>query len=171
MTDFTLAPETPEDAEAIARLNERVFGPGRFAKTAYRVRETTPPDPRLSFTARVGPLLVGANAMTPIIIGETRAWLLGPLIVEPVFRSRGIGEALVNASLEGAKATGGRLVILVGDGPYYARMGFKPTPTGRIVMPGPVDPARLLHCELVEGALGEASGKVRGALPDEVAGE
>jgi len=163
MTDFTLEPETPEDSEAISRLNERVFGPGRFAKTAYRVRETTPPDPALSFTARVGPLLVGANAMTPILIGETPAYLLGPLIVEPVFRSRGIGEALVNASLEAAKAAGGRLVILVGDEPYYGRMGFTPTPPGRIVMPGPVDPARLLHCELTPGALEGVSGKVRGA--------
>ena len=163
MTDFTLSPETPEDSEAIARLNARVFGPGRFAKTAYRVRETTPPDLSLSFTARVGPLLVGANAMTPIFIGEAPAWLVGPLIVEPVFRSRGIGEALVNASLEGAKAAGGRLVILVGDEPYYGRMGFKPTPPGRIQMPGPVDPARLLHCELVEGALAQAQGRVRGA--------
>jgi len=163
MTDLTLAPETPDDAEEIDRLSERVFGPGRFAKTAYRVRETTPPDMSLSFTARVGPLLVGANAMTPIFIGETPAWLLGPLIVEPVFRSRGIGEALVNASLEGARAAGGRLVILVGDEPYYGRMGFKPTPPGRIIMPGPVDPARLLHCELEPGALQEAAGRVRGA--------
>ena len=163
MTDFTISPETPEDAEAILRLNARVFGPGRFAKTAYRVRETTPTDPAMSFVARVGPLLVGANAMTPIVIGESPAWLLGPLIVEPVFRSRGIGEALVQASLEAAKAAGGRLVVLVGDEPYYGRMGFKPTPPGRVVMPGPVDPARLLHCELVEGALEGVSGRVRGA--------
>ena len=160
---FTLTPETPDDEAAILRLNERVFGPGRFARTAYRVRETTPPDLSLSFVARVGPLLVGANAMTPILIGATPAYLLGPLIVEPVFRSRGIGEALVNASLEAAKAAGGRLALLVGDAPYYARMGFAPTPPGRIVLPGPVDPARLLHCELEAGALEGVSGRVRGA--------
>ena len=163
MSNFTLSPETPDDAEAIERLNARVFGPGRFAKTAYRVRETTPTDPAMSFVARVGPLLVGANAMTPIVIGESPAWLLGPLIVEPVFRSRGIGEALVQASLEAAKAAGGRLVVLVGDEPYYGRMGFKPTPPGRVVMPGPVDPGRMLHCELVEGALEAVSGRIRGA--------
>ena len=127
MTDltFTLTPETPDDEAAILHLNARVFGPGRFARTAYRVRESTPPDLSLSFVARVGPLLVGANAMTPIFVGETPAHLLGPLIVEPVFRSRGIGEALVNASLEAARAAGGRLAILVGDEPYYARMGFR----------------------------------------------
>ena len=62
---FVLEPETPEDAEPIQRLNERVFGPGRFARTAYRIRETTPADLSLCFVARVGTLLVGANAMTP----------------------------------------------------------------------------------------------------------
>jgi len=160
---FTLTPETPEDEEAILRLNERVFGPGRFARTAYRLREATPPDLSLSFVARVGPLLVGANAMTPVVIGEAPAVLLGPLIVEPVFRSRGIGEALVNASLEAAKAAGHRLVVLVGDEPYYGRMGFRPAPRGRVQMPGPVDPARVLVCELAAGAFEGVSGKMRGA--------
>jgi predicted N-acetyltransferase YhbS len=157
-----LEPETPGDAEAILRLNERVFGPGRFARTAYRLRETTDPDPRLSFVARVGTLLVGANAMTPIFIGETPAFLLGPLIVEPVFRSQGIGEALVKASLDAARDAGAGLAILVGDEPYYARMGFSKAPPGRIVLPGPVDPARVLYCELRLGAFEGVEGKVRG---------
>ena len=159
---FKLTPETADDAEAILRLNERVFGPGRFARTAYRVRETTPPDLGLSFVARVGPLLVGANAMTPIFIGETPAYLLGPLIVEPVFRSRGIGEALVNVSLEAARAAGDRLAILVGDEPYYGRLGFKPAPPGRVKMPGPVDPARVLYCEIAPGGFEGVGGAVAG---------
>ena len=54
-------------------------------------------------------------------------------------------------------------MILVGDEPYYARMGFTRTPPGRILLPGPVDPARVLHVELVPGALEGVSGKVRGA--------
>src|ERR1700739_1445158 len=141
-----LEPETPADAESILRLNERVFGPGRFARTAYRIRETTPPDLSLSFVARVGTLLVGANAMTPIVIGATPALLLGPLIVEPVFRSQGIGEALVARSVAAARAAGGKLIIRIANEPYYGRMGFKPVLAGRVVLPGPVDPARLLYC-------------------------
>ena len=160
---FTLSPETPEDEAAILHLNARVFGPGRFSRTAYRVREQTAPDLGLSFVARVGPLLVGANAMTAIFIGETAAYLLGPLIVEPVFRSRGIGEALVGASLEAARAADARLVMLVGDEPYYGRMGFKPAPPGRIVLPGPVDLGRVLVRELVEAAFEGVAGRVRGA--------
>ncbi len=165
MSDLSLVlePETPEDAEAIEHLNERVFGPGRFARTAYRIRERADPDPSLSFVARVGTLMVGANAMTPIVIGAAKALLLGPLIVEPVFRSQGIGEALVARSLEAAKAQGWKLVILVGDEPYYARVGFQRVPAGRIVRPGPVDPARLLYCELEAGALQAAEGEARPA--------
>jgi predicted N-acetyltransferase YhbS len=101
--------------------------------------------------------------MTPIVIGGAPALLLGPLIVEPVFRSQGIGEALVKRSLEAAKTAGWKLVILVGDEPYYARMGFKQAPEGQISLPGPVDPARLLYCELEPGALAAAKGAARGA--------
>jgi predicted N-acetyltransferase YhbS len=164
MSDLSLLlePETPDDAAAIEHLNERVFGPGRFARSANRVREQADPDPALCFVARVGTLLVGANAMTPITIGSQPALLLGPLIVEPVFRSQGIGEALVTRSLEAAKCAGWKLVILVGDEPYYARMGFKPVPPGRVTLPGPVDPARLLYCELEPDALEQAQGEARG---------
>src|SRR5450432_3720850 len=153
-----LEPETPADADAIERLNERVFGPGRFARTAYRLREEASHDLSLSFVARVGTLLVGANRMTPILIGDTPALLLGPLIVEPVFRSQGIGEALVARSLEAARRAGARLTILVGDESYYGRMGFKPAPAGRVQMPGPVDPARILYYEIEPGAFEGASG-------------
>jgi len=165
MSDLLLVieQETPDDSEAVQHLNERVFGPGRFARTAYRIRERADPEPTLSFVARVGTLMVGANAMTPIVIGKTPALLLGPLIVEPVFRSQGIGEALVARSLEAARAAGWKLVILVGDEPYYARAGFRRVPAGRIVLPGPVDPARLLYCELEPGALEAAEGEARAA--------
>jgi predicted N-acetyltransferase YhbS len=158
-----LEPAAEDDAEPIERLNERVFGPGRFSRTAYRIRETTDADPALSFVARVGTLLVGSSTMTPVAIGGAPALLLGPLIVEPVFRSQGVGEALVMRSLAAAKAAGWKLVILVGDEPYYARMGFQRAPAGRISLPGPVDPARLLYCELEPGALEAAQGEARGA--------
>ncbi len=157
-----IEPETPADAEAIERLNERVFGPGRFARTAYRLREEAAADPALSFVARVGTMLVGANRMTPILIGDTPALLLGPLTVEPAFRSQGIGERLVSRSLDAARSAGATIAILVGDEPYYARMGFRRTPPGRLRLPGPVDPARVLYCEIEPGAFEGVSGVVVG---------
>jgi len=165
MADLSLilSPQTPADLAAIERLDERAFGPGRFARSAYRLREGVEPDYALSFVARVGTLLVGANRITPICCGDQPALLLGPLTVDPAFRSGGIGEALVLKSLETARAAGHALVLLVGDETYYGRMGFAPTPKGKLEFIGPVDPERLLYCELVEGALAGVSGKVRRA--------
>lgn len=161
MTDLTILPETADDAAAIERLHERTFGPGRLAKTAYRLREGVGHRLDLSFTARIGTLLVGSVWLSPIEIGGTKALLLGPLTVEPPFRERGIGHALIERALAEAKAKGHRLVVLVGDEPYYGKDGFKPVPKGRATMPGPVDPARLLVCELTEGAFEGVSGAIR----------
>jgi predicted N-acetyltransferase YhbS len=157
----TILPETAEDAAEIERLHERTFGPGRFAKTAYRVREMGGHRLDLSFTARIGTLMIGSVRLTPIRIGDTRALLLGPLTVEPPFRNRGIGQALIARTLAEARARQHRLVVLVGDEPYYARMGFKRIPKGQAALPGPVDPARMLVCELVEGAFENVLGPIR----------
>jgi predicted N-acetyltransferase YhbS len=157
------SPMTEEDEPAIEKLDERAFGPGRFAKTAYRLREGVPSDLSLSFVARVGTLLIGANRMTPILIGSSPALLLGPLTVESAFRSQGVGETLVKKSLDAARGAGHALVLLVGDLDYYGRLGFTPTPRGTILMPGPVNPDRLLYCELRPAALSTASGKMRRA--------
>jgi predicted N-acetyltransferase YhbS len=167
MTDLslTILPETPEDALAIERLHERTFGPGRYARTAFRIRESAAHLIDLSFTARIGTLLVGSVRLTPIRVGESKALLLGPLTVEPPFRERGIGLALIERALAEAREQGHRMVLLVGDEPYYGRAGFKPIPKGRAKMPGPVDPARLLVAELVEGAFADVSGPLRKPHP------
>ncbi|WP_448953583.1 GNAT family N-acetyltransferase [Labrys neptuniae] len=157
-----LTTETPDDGPVIDKLHERAFGPGRFARTAFRLREGVPPHPELSFVARIGSMIVGSIRLTPIRIGETPALLLGPLTVEPAFRSRGIGLTLMQASLAQAAAIGHRLVILVGDEPYYSRVGFKRIASGRVALPGPVDPLRLLVKELAEGAFEGVAGTARG---------
>ena len=163
MTDLsiTILPETPDDALAIERLHERTFGPGRFARTAFRIREGVTHRFDLSFTARIGTLLVGSVRLSPIRIGETPALMLGPLTVEPPFRGRGIAKALVARGCAAAKERGHRLVVLVGDEPYYVPLGFKRIPRGRAVMPGPVDPARLLVSELAPGAFEGVAGPIR----------
>ena len=158
---LTILPESPDDQAAIEHLNARTFGPGRFAKTAYRIREEVAAIPELSFTARVGTLLVGSVRLSPILIGQAKALLLGPLTVEPPFRDRGIGQALMARALDEAKAKGHRLVILVGDEPYYGKAGFRVIPKGQVTLGGPVDPARLLVAELAPGAFEGISGVIR----------
>jgi predicted N-acetyltransferase YhbS len=165
MTELSLIilAETADDAAVIDRLHERTFGPGRYARTAYRIREGVAHRLDLSFTARIGTLLVGSVRLSSIRIGEMPALLLGPLTVEPPFRDRGIGITLIERALAEAKAGGHRLVVLVGDESYYSRCGFKRIPKGVATMPGPVDPQRLLVAELVEGAFAGVSGAI---LPD-----
>lgn len=160
---LVLTPQVPSDQASIDKLEERAFGPGRFARSAYRLREGRNSDYALSFVARVGTLLVGANRMTRIRCGQNPALLLGPLTVDPAFQSGGIGEVLVKLSLDAAKALHHELVLLVGDEPYYGRMGFARVPHGKLTFIGPVDPNRLLYCELSEGAFARAEGKVRRA--------
>src|ERR1700691_2911479 len=157
---LTILPETTGDESAIERLHERTFGPGRYAKSAYRLREQVAHSLDVSFTARTGTLLVGSVRLSPVRIGETKALLLGPLTVEPAFRERGVGQALIERALKEAGAKGHRIVILVGDEPYYSKAGFKRIPPGRATMPGPVDPARLLVAELTAGAFDGVSGPI-----------
>lgn len=170
MTDLvlTILPEQADDGAAIEKLYERTFGPGRFARSAYRLREGVPHKQALSLTARIGTLLVGSVRLTPVLIGGTPALLLGPLTVEPPFREHGIGRALVDASVKAAQQAGGRIVLLVGDEPYYGRMGFKKVPRGRVQLPGPVDPERILVAELAAGAFENVEGMLR---PDYAAAE
>jgi predicted N-acetyltransferase YhbS len=162
MNDLSLSirHEKHGDAAAIDKLHERAFGPGRFARTAYRLREGVPHEAELSFAALVGTLVVGSIRMSRISAGDAPALILGPVTVEPAFEKRGIGMALVTRALDAAKAEGHALVLLVGDEPYYRRAGFRRVPPGRLTMPGPVDPARLLYLELVEGAFGTAQGAI-----------
>src|SRR5450631_2584820 len=157
---LTILAETASDALPIERLHQRTFGPGRFVLSAYRLREHVDHRLDLSFTARIGTLLVGSVRQLPICVGDTPALLLGPLTVEPPFRSRGIGRALLDRALKDAKAKGHRLVVLVGDEAYYGRVGFKAVPKGRASMPGPVDYNRLLVVELVDGAFADVSGAI-----------
>jgi len=159
--------ERPEDAENIEALVAKSFGPGRFAKSAYRLREGVDPEPGLSFVAIEEGILRGSVRFWPIFVGRERALLLGPLAVETEQRGRGIGIQLMQKGIEEARGLGHRAIILVGDPPYYARVGFAPVQRGRVRLPGPVDPARVLGLALVGGALDSLEGSVRRARIDQ----
>jgi predicted N-acetyltransferase YhbS len=160
---FEIRLETDGDAQILSELSAQAFGPGRFTRSAYRVREGIPPVEGLCLCGQLNGKVVGGIRFTAIRIGEMQgAALLGPLVVDPAEIGKGYGKALVGEGLARARAAGFSLALLVGDMPYYARFGFQPVPPGQIALPGPVDPARLLALELVPGALNGASGMVKG---------
>lgn len=157
---------TVADIPAISRLHQIVFGPGRFARSAYRVREGKGSHSRFCRLAQLGGRIIAALRLTPVSIGnETGAVLLGPIAVDPEFAGKGFGRQLITEALDDMRASGISLVVLVGDEPYYGRLGFKPVAAGQISFPGPVNPARILACELSEGALARFRGVVAAAGP------
>lgn len=153
---------TPADMAAITRLHVKVFGPGRFARTAYRVREGTVDLSPMCHVVEMGGNVVAALRMTPTTIGGTGgSALLGPLVVDTQHQNKTLGRRLVLAGIAAARASGFDLVILVGDLDYYGNIGFIRVPPGQITLPGPVDPMRLLAFELAPGALQARKGVIR----------
>lgn len=160
---ITTRPAVEADTPAVAELGARVFGSGRFARTAYRVREGTPAVSAFCRVAESGRRIVASIRMTEIAVGgKGGALLLGPLAVHPEFANQGHGRRLIAESMDAAREAGRQIVLLVGDMPYYGRLGFVPVPPGQITLPGPVNPARLLAFELQPGALAGFSGLVSG---------
>jgi predicted N-acetyltransferase YhbS len=159
----SIVPEAPDHAPQIETLLDKAFGPGRFAKTAYRLREGVAPISALSFVAVDDRGQVqGSLRFWPILIGaETKAILLGPLVVDQTHRSNGLGQALMATALEHATQLGHRICVLVGDEPYYAKAGFARSMAKGLSFPGPVDLNRLLARALVPGALDGVAGLIR----------
>lgn len=160
--------EEPRDAATADAIVAEAFGPGRFAKTAYRLREGVACVAALSFVAEEAGRILGTVRYWPVTIGGEPALMLGPIAIAADRQGQGIALALMQTSLAEAKRLGHRAVVLVGDEPYYTRAGFsRITPPGRITMPGPVDLARLLGLSLVDGALDAMKGEIRKARLDE----
>jgi predicted N-acetyltransferase YhbS len=154
----------PHDLSAITTLQARVFGPGRFARSAYRVREGKGLMSRFCRVADRNGRLIASLRMTEVSIGGIGgAALLGPVAVDPEFRGQGFGRQLVAESIEEMTRAGINVVVLVGDEPYYGRFGFKPVPRGTIVFPGPVNFVRILAAELAPGSLSNYRGLVAAA--------
>jgi predicted N-acetyltransferase YhbS len=150
--------ERLEDRAAVDALIDAAFGPGRFAKTAERLREGNRLRRDLSFCAWLGEEMVGAMRQWPIRIGDTPAIFLGPIATPIHRRGQGYGRALVRHGCAQAAKAGETLVLLVGDRAYFEPLGFQPVPAARVTLPGPVDGRRLLWAPLTPGAAERVAG-------------
>lgn len=167
-TNWFIRLEENADLPAIDTLQAAAFGPGRFARTAFRIREGILHFPELSFVGLSGEDVAGSVRLTPITIGETPALLLGPLTVAAEFKSRGLGKNLLRTALDAAARVGETAVLLVGDAPYYGPLGFQQVPFASITLPGPVDPARVLVAPLNGASLPKgpvSGGRAQGTSP------
>lgn len=159
--EMIIRPEKVEDFDELNHLHEEAFGPGRFAKTAYRLREGIEPVNALSLVAMDGARLVGSIRFTKICVGGKKGvLLLGPLAVFVDYNGHRCGLRLMAQGIELARQQGFGLVLLVGDLAYYQKVGFLQVPAGQIDMPGPVDQSRMLALELQPGALADYKGLI-----------
>ena len=142
--DIVFLTEDASHDAAIDLINEEAFGPGGFVRAAGRVGGQGPHVRTLSFVAADKGEIIASVRMTPICAGEVDGHLLGPLAVRPSHKNLGIGRELVRIVLAAAERQGSCAVLLVGDPPYYAPLGFAPTRPGALSMPGPFDTRRLL---------------------------
>lgn len=145
LNDLTSVPvrierERPDDATAVEALVLAAFGPGRFAKTAERLREAAPLV--AGFVVHDEGRLIGSVRLWSIVVGQTPALFLGPIAVDAASRRGGLGADLVAACVGHAREIGVPGVLLVGDVPYFERFGFVAAPD--VTLPGPVDRRRVM---------------------------
>lgn len=156
---YSISLDAPEHAAAVEALYDDVFGPGRFAKTAERLREGNTKIAHASLVAIDSEGLTGVVRVWPVTVGETgRAAFLGPIAVAERRRGNGVAFKLMERAIGVCREQGYAAVILVGDLDYYDRFGFK-SAEGRFQLPGPVDQKRVLIRDLSERA-----GKLSGLL-------
>jgi predicted N-acetyltransferase YhbS len=147
-TSFRIMPETDADREEVDALVMAAFGPGRFAKTAERIRETA--GLAAAFVAREDGRLIGSVRLWSITVDGLDALFLGPITVAGDSRRGGLGGDLVGACIGEAQQRGVAGVLLVGDPPYFERFGFQRAPDVRL--PGPADPRRVLWLPITSAA-------------------
>lgn len=158
--DIYISKELPTHATAIENLAGEIFGPGRFARAAFRLREGVDSEADLSFVAMLHNELVGSVKLTRIMISDEPSLLLGPLMVSNKMRNIGLGRELMNRAIFAVKEAGHSSVLLVGDLAYYKKFGFDQVKYGTISLPGPADPDRILICNLDQKSNDQFQGKV-----------
>lgn len=151
MPDSTLQPLAATPDSAIEALLDRAFGPGRLARTAYKVRGPARAIPALSFADLDASELIGTIQCWPITLTRDDGTLhplimVGPVAVAPERQRDGIGRRLMTAALNAAAREGrDDALMLIGDPEYYGRFfGFTAERTAGWRLPGPVERHRLL---------------------------
>lgn len=161
MSKITKQPIT-NITDEMQRFFAKNLGPGRFARTAYRIREQASEDKSFGINAFDGSKLIGTVSLTPLdIAGYQQACLLGPLLIETSYRSNGLGLELIQDAIEEAKSKDFEIVLLVGDIAYYGKSGFIQIAPGKLFMPGPVDPSRILAYEIKKDTAENLQGSVK----------
>ena len=124
-SSFAIRPETDGDACDLVRTFGAGFRPGPVCQERLSGARRRAAGQGLSLCAVVDEQLVGGIRFTAIRIGGGEGGASARAAGgRSAVNGKGFGKALVEEGLTRAKAEGFRLVLLVGDMPYYGRFGF-----------------------------------------------
>ena len=116
-----------EDNDKIIKLLHKSFGPGRFARSVYRLREKNDRDTEFSYIYELNnQILSSISYYTTFLNNDINGLLLGPLAVDPEHRGKGYGVELVKYTIALIKKTMAYdFILVIGDYHYYEKFGFK----------------------------------------------
>ena len=157
----SIRPEAEFDRDSIFRVNHLAFGRVDEARLVDALRSGG--FVSLSLMAETAGQIVGHILFSALMIegrdGTIPALALAPLAVAPDFQRQGIGSALVCRGLDLCREQNHRIVMVVGDPPFYSRFGFTSPPPRRLCSPYAGDGFMVL--ELEQGALRGVTGAVQ----------
>ena len=116
-----------EDNDKIIKLLHKSFGPGRFARSVYRLREKNDRDTEFSYIYELNnQILSSISYYKTFLNNDINGLLLGPLAVDPEHRGKGYGVELVKYTIALIKKTMAYdFILVIGDYHYYEKFGFK----------------------------------------------
>lgn len=155
--------EKPEDVAAIREVNERAFGGPLEAELVDLLRARG--KAALSLVAVDDDRVIGHILFSAVTIERAEksvhALGLAPMSVLPEFQNQGVGSMLVRGGLEECRASGHRVVVVLGHPDYYPRFGFAPASRYGIRSEFDVRDEAFMAVELYEGALSGCEGTAK----------
>ncbi len=158
--------ERSDDTTEIDNLHSVTFGPGRYTKSAYRYREKRDHLIDISFVLVDKNQIIGSVRYWEILVNNTPALLLGPIVIHPNYRGRGYGVKLIDYSVNKCNEANHNIIILVGDLSYYSKIGFKRMLGKEITFAGPVNNDRVLYREIKTNIIEDSSKIIIKRYPD-----
>ena len=117
--------ERPEDESELAALIDAAFGDTETSAFTAKIRASDGYVPELTFVGEQDGDIVGFTMLSYVTVAERRILTLTPMAVRPDRQRRGIGKAIVRASIAAADERGEPLILVEGVPAYYPQFGFR----------------------------------------------